>query len=495
MKSRRALIPFVVAALAGLALQPPGQFTKPQKAQVEFAKHQKAQVEKLPDNPKLTGRFVPGGRGGPALATPDGKLLLLKDADRYRDVPAGLSVEVTAAKDDGQLKVTGWQPKLVASWHDTESKKFTVSKYPELHEAYANLKEVSDELNKKGMGVVRVNKLADALKGVSDATLNAYMKLPENEHGTATAKSLCQQHEEARRQYQKAIYGRIDNYRPEVYQRIYESSKSAVAVAVRRGLWDPIGSGVLIGDGLVLTCNHVVDGQQPADLQIWFDFNGGAGGFAPLDAFPVTQIVFQGKAPEAGRPPLDFALLRLGPNEKGEKAETKYPRPTISTHHVHRDDAIYVVGFPDRKPRTVHDNAFVLFPFLASEREYVDLRMYVCAETQNSPDRTAELELFIKSYVLNKLKNLYEYYSGRWNCPTISADCDTYQGNSGSGAYDRLGSKLIGLLMGGDRDGGGRRLTPGWRHHEDILPIAAVIDQLDANLKDWQKTYNVKVDQ
>jgi hypothetical protein len=483
MKPSRVPLVLTVAAVASLALQPPSEFNKAQKLQ----------FDRLPDNPKLTGRFVPGGREGPAFATTDGKLFLLDPKTKIDKLPSVL-VELLATKEDDRLRVTEWKPQLVAEWKD-EAKKFPVSEYAELHTAQDELKKIAEEMNLRAMGPGAAQEFAGALKKVSDVTLAAYSKIPPEQRKSPQAKSLCQQHDKAQQAYKKAIYGRLDQYRPEVYKRIFESAGSAVAVAVRRAAWDPRGSGVLIGDNLVLTCAHVIDGYGPNELQVWFDFKPGDGRYTPVEAFSVVSIPFQGKAPRDGLPPLDFALLEIKPVAEGQDAKAaRPPRPTLSTHRVRRDDAIYVVGHPDRKPRTVHDHSFVLFPFLATQDEYTALQMFVCAETQNSPDRAAELDLFIKSYAFNGPKKMYEYYSGRWKCPTISADCDTFQGNSGSGTFDRAESKLIGVVIGGSLDGGSRSLSPGWRHHEDILPITAVVEQLNDGLKGWQQKYNVKVE-
>jgi len=199
-----------------------------------------------------------------------------------------------------------------------------------------------------------------------------------------------------------------------------------------------------------------------------------------------------GAKPSADLRPLDFALIEIGPNADGRRADEKYPLPRISTHRLRRDDAVYVIGYPQESPRVVHDNAFVLFPYVATEGEYLDLRMFVCAETQGSRERGRVLGEFLKSYVADG-RGHYLNYSDKWKSPAIAVDCDTSHGDSGSGAYDRRTSALIGLLMAGEQDLG-TPYSPGWQRHEAILPIAEVVRQLDQRRPGWRKDYGVTVE-
>ena len=69
--------------------------------------------------------------------------------------------------------------------------------------------------------------------------------------------------------------------------------------------------------------------------------------------------------------------------------------------------------------------------------------------------------------------------------PTIGANCDTFHGNSGSGAFLKRTQRVVGILIGGQPDVD--RLRSGWARHEAILPIGPILDEIRqkiANLED-----------
>ncbi len=82
---------------------------------------------------------------------------------------------------------------------------------------------------------------------------------------------------------------------------------------------------------------------------------------------------------------------------------------------------------------------------------------------------------------------MYENFSKRYGgSPTIGANTDTFQGNSGSPVYRRIGSKIIGLLFAGEPDVS-TGFSPGWRRHEAILPITEIVKDMTALNPNWMK--------
>ncbi len=495
----RAVCHFAVTALIVLgnnaSAQPESAKLLPDKSaaaareSLERFEHRQADsVAKLPDHPKLTGSFAPGPSGRRHFLTDAGVSLPLANPDDFLSVPTGFPGILSATKENTKVRGMEWSPSLLVSWEKDSKRAFPVGEFRGLHDAFNRLADVSARVNNHGaMGPAQSTKeLAEASKQVADETLKAYPRAKEL-LPMADVEKLCIQHEEARREYRKAIYGRNDNYRPEVYERIFKNSQSAVAIAANT---DPKGSGVLIGDNLILTCKHCVDDYTPKELKVWFDFDVG-NGFAPKDQYPVEKILVRGVPPANAFDPLDFALLEIGSNIKGEQAAKKYEPATLSTTRQKRDDPVYVVGYPQQRPRTVHDNAFVLFPFQATEEQYNDLAMFVCAETKLSPRRSEELRDFLSSYVLNQPLSLYENYNVVWKCPAMLADCDTYHGDSGAGVFSRGRSEVVGLLKGGAPDNGVANV-PGWQTHEVVVPIGPILHQLDAWRPGWKKEFHVK---
>ena len=54
---------------------------------------------------------------------------------------------------------------------------------------------------------------------------------------------------------------------------------------------------------------------------------------------------------------------------------------------------------------------------------------------------------------------------------------DTFRGNSGSPVCERDEHCLVGMLVGGAEDRG-ERLLASWQHHESVLPVSAILDDL-----------------
>ena len=66
------------------------------------------------------------------------------------------------------------------------------------------------------------------------------------------------------------------------------------------------------------------------------------------------------------------------------------PEPQcLSRARVERDDPLYVVCYPLGEPRTVHDNAFVYFPFVVTPEERARLEIQVRDESIRSTRKTS----------------------------------------------------------------------------------------------------------
>ena len=139
------------------------------------------------------------------------------------------------------------------------------------------------------------------------------------------------------------VFGfRNDNYRPSVYRSIVQNSLGSVAIVING---EPIGSGTLIGDNLVLTCRHGVEGAFSKDgtikedwrVAVWFDMVTEDSQLQPVEAYDVEKLLLKGKQLQdqerlsiitSTMKELDFILLQL----KKNPPEGKYPRPVSYTH-------------------------------------------------------------------------------------------------------------------------------------------------------------------
>jgi V8-like Glu-specific endopeptidase len=442
-------------------------------------------------NRAVLGNVVETAEGA-AISADRGPIVKVANPEILKNAPKDIPIEFIVTRAEDAVRVEGFNLQVVSNWKKT-SNRLAVNRFEELHRSFGELEETVNRLLPMGAMGADTPELQKAVANASEAAVKAFQTVPASDH--ATREVICERFAELRDLRLKARFGRDDNYWPEVYQKIYGNSRSAVAVA-RKGQPEPFGSGVMIGDSLVLTCLHVAQTHPISQVEVWFDFETTSQGQQPKATFPVRQIVYSGQQEGLAAKPYDFALIELGPNVHGELAHTKFPKTVLSADQTARDDAIYVVGNPSGRPRMVHDNAFVLFPYHVSKDGMTELQMIVCHEIHESPNTEDELKEFLDSYVpLTEAEDEFAQFSRRWSqLPVIAADCDTSHGNSGSGAWDRSTNRLIGILFAGEYDlGPEESYTPGWRRHEAILPISAIVDQLDRQKPAWRTDYQVVI--
>ena len=297
------------------------------------------------------------------------------------------------------------------------------------------------------------------------------------------------------RQELKAIYGEYDNYPPWSYERLYGNTKSVVAVGVA-GRLQPICSGVLVADNLVLTAGHCLKESLPTDLEVWFNFVETADGSPEPVRFAVEELVapdqdrheaFLERAEREAfdRSLMDFALLRFDRVPSAALPDGVAPqclrKPTIN-----RGTPLYVVGYPKGARATVHDNGRVYLPFNVRKTQLEDLRREIEVDFAGLADaeRLAILDQFTTSYEPDTSggSTVFRLFDPRYGGqPKIGIIADTFRGNSGSPVYDRDGQQcVIGILIGGAPDTG-VRLPASWQQHESVLPISAIRDDLLAH--------------
>ncbi|MFZ7091321.1 trypsin-like serine peptidase [Primorskyibacter sp. 2E233] len=298
----------------------------------------------------------------------------------------------------------------------------------------------------------------------------------------------------------KAIYGRVDNYAAWRYGRIFEESASVVAIA-RAGQDRAICSGVLVAPDLVLTAGHCFE-APPDEYDVWF-------GYFQYPNRTQAQIVRRQLLPNPVMPPPDrwqqlfrrkfdatlpdYALVRIAPPTDGPllpevevlPGQVVMPKPQcLRSSSPQRGDPIYVVGYPQARPATVHDNAKVEFPFRILDGPDFDLlRMDVGADFVDTEDYETVLAEFERSYVLGEpevmgivWRRFYDIREG--GQPRMGIVADTFRGNSGGPVFDHENDQcVVGILNKGMPDTGKRR-SANWKVHERVLPVTAIIEDL-----------------
>lgn len=285
------------------------------------------------------------------------------------------------------------------------------------------------------------------------------------------------------RQQLKAIYDTYDNYPPWSYQQIFANSQSVVALGRPGERNQAICSGVLIASDLVLTAAHCFAQDAPPDLQIWFGFTtADDGSVLEPQRRPVTELL----APPAekreaflqqifGAELYDYAIVRFDPGE----ALTATPQ-CLRKFQLSRGKPLYVIGYPKGQRETVHDNGRVYLPFQLRPQELDKLQLEIETDYLEHQDRIAIMEEFTAAYVELDVSGFpaFQLFDPRYGGqPKMGIVADTFRGNSGSPVYDRDGHCVAGILIGGAPDVG-TRLPASWQHHESVLPISAIIADL-----------------
>ena len=272
---------------------------------------------------------------------------------------------------------------------------------------------------------------------------------------------------------------------------------------------------------MVLTAGHCFKSDLPDELEVWFDYVQDEEGPQPPKRRPITELVAPPQERQVeffnqqfDRDLYDYAIVRFG---QGDNPEGLFPIVPVASCHldppgppssdatpevreqaqelreewdarclrqpqclrdvrVRRGRPLYVVGYPKGTHETVHDSGRVYLPHEVTVAEFNELKLEIEADYQDHPQREQILAEFVDSYVPHPPRHVLEdvRYGGQ---PRMGIVADTFRGNSGSPVYERDKHCLVGMLVGGAEDRG-ERLLASWQHHESVLPVSAILDDL-----------------
>jgi len=346
----------------------------------------------------------------------------------------------------------------------------------------------------------------DTRQGIADIVVT-YSTLVRNNAAAGEIEELAREWSRLRGQLvrtysesdeSKAIYGDPDNYAPWRYDRIFRQSPAVVAIGAP-GASRPRCSAVLIASDLVLTAGHcfaVPFSSPPNELEAWFGYVSGPDDSEPdaVERIPIAGLA----APRPERLPdilsgsfspnlLDYVVVRLTRPRKDASGNPAAPECLRRTP-LHKGEPVYVMGFPEGRPMTVHDSARVYLPYrILDGSEFYKLRLDIHADllaiaSYQEAERRQFMEQFDTSYVAQTLEGLpwrFLRHVEDGGEPRMGIVSDTFRGNSGGPVYERERRQcVVGILVAGSPDTGFRR-TANWKEHERVLPVGAVLQDIE----------------
>jgi len=301
------------------------------------------------------------------------------------------------------------------------------------------------------------------------------------------AAKLMAERKTIEKQQQKVTYGAEDVFLPEHYESMLANTLRVVSFYGKGGRLDLIGTGVLVGPCLVLTCQHVVTDER---------FSQGKAFARSKPRLPEADRVFDQlvtifTSTDATMPmPADLALVSM--QQVSGPCSVAFSNLVIEAVPP-RNYPVYVLAMHrnDVKSIGVYDSSAILFPAKIKGQDFaglftevlIGLCSRVIAEQLNVSEATDFRAGFEKSYGVADGSaipdKVYFYESARNDKPyrAFGFGADTVAGNSGGGVYNKNTGNLVGLLSAGVPGLGTERCAD-WAKHEIGVPGEVIIQFL-----------------
>ena len=274
----------------------------------------------------------------------------------------------------------------------------------------------------------------------------------------------------------------------------------------------PVGSGVIIGKNLMLTCRHNYE-------KVGFKPEGSALSFGHLksgDSFDglVTKVVYDSED-------YDFMVLEFG-GDFDENILSISQAPILEGVELEPGIGLTTWGIPKGGLLSQSLNTQVVFPY---EITYLDQKDRDIKIGNLAIDMTQSLlsdqgwEHFVKEVSRESTRDLiftffetsYQEIAGKEGVlffhpdlakpgqeaeafPVLACNADTKPGDSGGAVLSLQHQSLVGILRGSRRELGNQSLPQGANLHfyEVVIPISFVVEILDEKISSWRNDYNVK---
>lgn len=301
----------------------------------------------------------------------------------------------------------------------------------------------------------------------------------------------------ARQRVLKAQYGALTNFPPLSYEQVFYFSRHVVTLRDGSG---NICSGIAVSRRWIASAGHCFTNRAWRDVRVQFDLDGLGKASRPL------QIIDQWPEPAPGSKGtdlIDFTFVRVEEDAAVSAAyddlETRiHAQPYSAEPLCLRSDPVtyrqpvFAVGYPMGLIKTVHDYAYVWFPFKINEELYNRMGAEIFAQAykiEKELGRTSYADSVKKDFeaayskTANEGDQVFRYYfdtaSGSALRPSFGIDTDTSGGDSGSPVFDRSTRCVVGIFTGGQRDTLSASEVS-WREHEIATPISEILKQVKA---------------
>jgi hypothetical protein len=305
----------------------------------------------------------------------------------------------------------------------------------------------------------------------------------------------------ARQRVLKAQYGALTNFPPLSYEQVFYFSRHVVTLRDGGGV---VCSGIALSKRWIISAGHCFINRAWSDMRVQFDLDGLGKASRPL------KILDQWPEPAPGssqKDQIDFSFLRVEDDadvsEAFDDLEARiHARPysaeplCLRSLPVTYKEPVFAVGYPMGMAKTVHDYAYVWFPYKIDDDLYNQMGSEIFAQAykiEKEIGRTSYADSVVKEFEAAYSKttteggqNFHWYYdntAGSALRPAFGIDTDTSEGDSGSPVFDRLTRCIVGIFSGGQRD----TLTASevsWREHEIATPISEILQVIKSTAGD-----------
>jgi Trypsin-like peptidase domain len=321
---------------------------------------------------------------------------------------------------------------------------------------------------------------------------------PKIKNDTATRQAAADTYNGlARQRVLKAQYAALTNFPPLSYEQVFYFSRHVVSLRDGGGL---ICSGIALSKRWIISAGHCFTNRAWGDVRVQFDLDGLGKASRPLrilDLWPEPALG------SAGTDPMDFSFLRVEQDNEVAAAfddlESRiHAQPygaeplCLRSLPVTYKQPVFAVGYPLGQAKTVHDYAYVWYPFKIDEDLYNEMEAEIFAQAykiEKEIKRNSYADSVKKDFeaaygktVVEGGKTYHYYFDSAGSAalrPSFGIDTDTSAGDSGSPVFDRLTRCVVGIFSGGQRD---TLAAPevSWREHEIATPISEVLGQIKA---------------